>query len=117
MAVTIFSIRIQEAIINSIETCPSLSFPMQLMQLSHLSIIEMTSKKKWKSKLKARTLSYFKIASCNRITIINLKTTKTKEKAGLGMEVEDLYFWEQAPQLYKVIKTSKVFKESTKTGK
>jgi hypothetical protein len=33
------------------------------------------------------------------------------------MEEEDLYFWEQAPQLYKEIKISKVFKESTKTGK
>jgi hypothetical protein len=76
----------------------------------------MISKKKWKSKLKARTLSYFKIALCNLITIINLKTTKTKEKADLGME-EDLYFWGQDPQLYKEIKIFKVFKESTKTGK
>jgi hypothetical protein len=33
------------------------------------------------------------------------------------MEEEDLYFWGQDPQLYKEIKISKVFKESTKMGK
>ena len=46
MAVTIFSIKIQEGITSLIETCPSLNYLMQLMRLNHLSIIEMMSKKK-----------------------------------------------------------------------
>jgi hypothetical protein len=61
------------------------------MQLNNLSIIEMMSKKKLKSKLKARILNSFKIALCNQITITNLKITKIKEKVDLDME-EALYF-------------------------
>ena len=64
---------------------------MQRMQLNNLSIIEMMSKKKLKSKLKARILNSFKIALCNQITITNLKITKIKEKVDLDME-EALYF-------------------------
>lgn len=64
---------------------------MQHMQLNNLSIIEMMSKKKLKSKLKARILNSFKIALCNQITITNLKITKIKEKVDLDME-EALYY-------------------------